>query len=117
MALKTLPFDAAEHLRSPEDQAELLTDALATGDAAYIANALGTIVRARGMSEVARGAGVTREALYKSLTAKGDPKLTTFMNVLKTMKLQLTARPEATTRRVRRITRAGKRTVRASTAA
>lgn len=117
MALKTLPFDPAEHLRSPEDQAELLTDALATGDAAYIANALGTIVRARGMSEVARGAGVTREALYKSLTLKGDPKLTTFMSVLKTMKLQLTARPEATTGRVRRITRPGRRTVRASTAA
>jgi probable addiction module antidote protein len=103
MALKTVPFDAAEHLRSPEDQAELLTDALATGDAAYIANALGTIVRARGMSEVARSAGVTREALYKSLNLKGDPKLTTFMSVLKSMKLQLTARPEAKTGRVRKI--------------
>ncbi len=64
------------------------------GNAAYIANALGTIARARGMSEVARGAGVTREALYKSLTEKGDPKLTTFMSVLRTMKIQLTARPE-----------------------
>jgi len=109
MALKTVPFDAAEHLRSPEDQAELLTDALATGNAAYIANALGTIVRARGMSEVARGAGVSREALYKSLTLKGDPKLTTFMSVLKTMKLELTARPEAATGRVRKSTRAGNR--------
>ena len=91
---KTLPFDPAEHLSNPIDQAELLTDALATGNAAYIANALGTIARARGMSDVARGAGVTREALYKSLNEKGDPKLTTFMGVLKTMKIQLTARPE-----------------------
>jgi len=48
------------------------------------------------MSDVARGAGVTREALYKSLNKKGDPKLTTFMGVLKTMKIQLTARPEPT---------------------
>jgi probable addiction module antidote protein len=93
---KTLPFDPAEHLTNPADQAELLTDALATGNAAYIANALGTIARARGMSDVARGAGVTREALYKSLNKKGDPKLTTFMGVLKTMKIQLTARAEPT---------------------
>jgi len=91
---KTLPFDPAEHLADPADQAELLNDALATGNAAYIANALGTIARARGMSDVARGAGVTREALYKSLNEKGDPKLTTFMSVLKTMKIRLSARPE-----------------------
>jgi probable addiction module antidote protein len=100
---KTLPFDPAEHLGDPADQAELLNDALATGNAAYIANALGTIARARGMSGVARGAGVTREALYKSLNEKGDPKLTTFMSV-KTMKIQLTARPEPAgrARKVRR---------------
>ena len=95
---KTLPFDPAEHLTDPADQVELLTDALATGDAAYIANALGTIARARGMSTVARGAGVTREALYKSLNKKGDPKLTTFMSVLKTMNIQLTASAEPTGR-------------------
>jgi probable addiction module antidote protein len=102
--IKTLPFDPAEHLGDPADQAELLNDALATGNAAYIANALGTIARARGMSGVARGAGVTREALYKSLNEKGDPKLTTFMSVLKTMKIQLTARPEPAdrARKVRR---------------
>ena len=92
---KTLPFDPAEHLTDLADQVELLTDALATGNAAYIANALGTIARARGMSDVARGAGVTREALYKSLTEKGDPKLTTFMSVLRTMNIELTARPKA----------------------
>ena len=95
---KALPFDPAEHLTDPADQVGLLTDALATGNAAYIANALGTIARARGMSDVARGAGVTREALYKSLTEKGDPKLTTFMSVLRTMKIQLTAHAEPTGR-------------------
>jgi probable addiction module antidote protein len=93
MATKTIPFDPAEHLASAEDQADLLNDALDTGDAVYIANALGTIARARGMSEVARGAGVTREALYKSLTAKGDPKLSTLLGVLRTLDLKLTARP------------------------
>ena len=62
--LITKPFDAAKYLTSPEAQSALLNDALATGNAAYIANALGTIARARGMTEVAREAGVTREALY-----------------------------------------------------
>ena len=114
---KTLPFDPADHLTDPADQAALLTDALATGNAAYIANALGTIARARGMSDVARGAGVTREALYKSLNEKGDPKLTTFMSVLKTMKIQLTARPEPT-RRARKVSRTrSRRTARTSRAA
>lgn len=114
---KTLPFDPADHLADPADQAALLSDALATGNAAYIANALGTIARARGMSAVARGAGVTREALYKSLNEKGDPKLTTFISVLKTMKIQLTARPEPTDR-AHKVGRAkGRRPARASRAA
>ena len=93
MVATTVPFDPAEHLRSTEDQVELLIDAFATGDVAYIANALGTIARAHGMLEVARGAGVTREALYKSLTKSGDPKLTTFVSVLRTLKLDLKALP------------------------
>ena len=112
MAIKTVPFDPAEHLRSPEDQLELLNDAFATGDAAYIANALGTIARARGMSEVARGAGVTREALYKSLTKSGDPKLTTFVSVLRTLMLDLTVWPSTATGRLGKIKRAGNRGLR-----
>ena len=109
MAIKTIPFDPAEHLRSTEDQVELLNDAFATGDAAYIANALGTIARARGMSAVARGAGVTREALYKSLTKRGDPKLTTFVSVLRTLKLDLKVLPSIATGRAMKITRARNR--------
>ena len=91
MATKTIPFDAAEHLQSLEDQAELLNDALESGNAGYIANALGTIARARGMSEVAREAGVTREALYKALTPKGDPKLTTIVKVLGALHLKVSS--------------------------
>lgn len=115
--VKTLPFDPAEHLTDPTDQLELLTDALATGNAAYIANALGTIARARGMSDVARGAGVTREALYKSLNEKGDPKLTTFMSVLRTMKIQLTAQNEPSGHDRKTSRTPGRRTTRASRAA
>src|SRR6188472_2959071 len=93
MAIKTTRFDPAEYVRTPEDQADLLNDALASGDAGYITNALGIIARARGMTEVARGAGVTREALYKSLSPKGDPRLSTLLGVLRTLDLKLTARP------------------------
>src|SRR5215469_15720632 len=92
MATKTIPFDPAEYLKDPEDQAELLNEAFESGNATYIANALGTIARARGMSEVARGAGVTREALYKAFSDKGDPKLTTLLGVLKTLDITLSAR-------------------------
>ena len=92
MATKTFPFDAARYLDTPEAQAELLNDALETGDAGYIANALGVIARARGMSEVARGAGVTREALYKTLSQDGDPKLTTLLGVIRSLGFKLSAR-------------------------
>jgi len=105
----TVPFDPAEHLRSTEDQVELLIDAFATGNVAYIANAFGTIARAHGMLEVARGAGVTREALYKSLTKKGDPKLTTFVSVLRTLKLDLKALPAIAAGRPVKIARARNR--------
>lgn len=88
---KTELFDAARYLVSPESQAELLNDALASGDAPYIAQALGVIARARGMSEVAREAGVTREALYKSLSEDGDPRLTTVMGVARALGLTLSA--------------------------
>ena len=81
MSLKTKPFDAAEYLDDPESQAELLSDAFESGDAGYIAHALGVVARARGMTEIAREAGVTREALYKALTEDGDPRLSTLLGV------------------------------------
>jgi probable addiction module antidote protein len=93
MALETLPFDAAPYLADPKAQAELLTDALETGDASYIANALGTIARARGMAKVARDAGVTRASLYKALSSEGDPQLTTLLGVIKALGIKLTAQP------------------------
>jgi probable addiction module antidote protein len=90
--LKTLPFDAADILDDPVSQAELLSDAFATGDAGYIANALGVIARARGMTSVAQEAGITREALYRSLSTEGDPRLTTLLGTVRALGLQLTVR-------------------------
>jgi len=76
---------------SPRAQAALLSDALESGDAGYIANALGVIARARGMSEVARAAGVSRVALYKALNSDGDPKLTTLLGVMRSLGFVLSA--------------------------
>lgn len=91
MARKTKPFDPAKYLDDTESQAELLSDAFESGDATYIAQALGVVARARGMSHVAREAGVTREALYKALSDDGDPRLSTLLGVTKALGVKLKA--------------------------
>lgn len=93
MALKTTAFDAARYLDTPESQADLIDDALESGNANYLAHAIGIVARAKGMSEVAKEAGVTREGLYKALSADGDPKLSTFLGVIRSLGLQLSVRP------------------------
>jgi probable addiction module antidote protein len=93
MTIETEPFDASEFLTSAESQAELLADAFESGDATYIAHALGIIAKAKGMTSVARDAGVTREALYKALSEKGDPRLSTLLGVAKALGLKLKAVP------------------------
>jgi probable addiction module antidote protein len=94
MMAKTEPFDAALYLTSPESQEELLNGAFASGDARYVSQALGVIARARGMTKVAREAGVTREALYKALSENGDPRLTTLLGVARAIGVTLTAHVE-----------------------
>jgi probable addiction module antidote protein len=93
--IKTEPFDAALYLTSPSSQEELLNDALASGEARYVSQALGVIARARGMTAVAREAGVTREALYKALSENGDPRLTTLLGVARALGVTLTAHVNA----------------------
>jgi putative addiction module killer protein/probable addiction module antidote protein len=89
MKLKTTPFDPADFLDTRESQIELLADAIDSGDSRYIANALGTIARARGMAKVAKETGLTRQALYRSLSKTGDPRLTTLLRVAKSLGLKL----------------------------
>jgi probable addiction module antidote protein len=93
MSIETTPFDAAKYLDTPESQAELITDALESGDAKYLAHALGVVARAKGMSKIAKETGVTREGLYKALSAEGDPRLTTFLGVIKSLGLHISVRP------------------------
>lgn len=93
MATETIPFDASEFFADAEAQAALLTDAFESGDAQHIANALGIIAKAKGMTSVAREAGVTREALYKALSERGDPKFSTVLGVARALGLKLTVTP------------------------
>lgn len=95
MSIELSRFDAAEHLTDPEDQAELLADAISSGDAGYVAHALGVVARARGMSEVAREVGVNRQALYKALSKDGNPTLDTLFRVMKALHLRMKIEPEA----------------------
>ncbi len=90
MVERTVPWDMADHMATPEAVAAYLEAAFEDGDPAIIAAALGAIARSKGMTEVARRAGVTREGLYKALSAEGDPRLSTLLGVTKALGLQLT---------------------------
>jgi probable addiction module antidote protein len=92
MALETIPYDSAGFLNDADSIAAYIEAAFEDGDPAIITHALGVVARAKGMSQLARDSGVTREALYKALTAEGDPKLSTFIGVLKALGMRLTAR-------------------------
>ena len=89
--MKTTKFDAAEHLDTEEVQAELISEALETGDAKFIAHAIGTVARARGMTQLSKDSGVTREALYRALSSEGDPRLSTLISVLSALGIGLKA--------------------------
>src|ERR1700733_7581435 len=90
MALKTTVWDASEYLDGPESIAAYLEAVFEDGDPALIAAAVGDIARAMGMTQLAEKAGVTREALYKALSPTGDPRLSTFLGVMKALGIKLT---------------------------
>lgn len=93
MTIETTAFDAALYLGSDEAVAEFMADALESGDAGYIAHALGVVARAKGMTQLAADTGLSRESLYKALSPNGNPTLTTLLSVLKAMNLRLDAQP------------------------
>lgn len=89
----TTVWDPAEHLETEEDMAAYLEAALEEGDSALIAAALGDIARAKGMTQVAREAGLGRESLYKALSSSGNPEFSTILKVIQALGLQLHALP------------------------
>ena len=90
---KILTYDVAEQLRTPEEMAAYLDAWLteAPDDAAGIARALGDIARARGMSQVARDAGLSRESLYKALSESGNPSFATILKVARALGVRFQA--------------------------
>lgn len=93
MAEKITAWDAAEHLDDEEAIAAYLAAAFEEGDPALIAAALGDVARARGMAEIAAEAGVTRQALYKTLSPNGNPRLDTLLPVLKALGMRIDIQP------------------------
>jgi probable addiction module antidote protein len=92
---KTVAYDVSEQLRTPEEMAAYLDAWLveAPDDAAGIARALGDIARAKGMTQVARDAGLSRESLYKALGENGNPSFATILKVARALGVQLHAQP------------------------
>jgi probable addiction module antidote protein len=89
----TTRYDVAEHLRTPEEMAAYLEACLeeADGDAAFVAKALGDLARAKGMTQVARDAGLSRESLYKALSGERTPNFDTILKVIGALGLRLHA--------------------------
>jgi len=89
----TTPYDITEHLRTPKEMAIYLQACIeeADGDAAFIARALGDIARAKGMTQVAKDSGLSRESLYKALSGDRIPGFDTILKVLGALGLSLHA--------------------------
>lgn len=93
MTEKLTTFDPAEALTSDESVAVFMADAFEKGDAGYIAHALGVVARARGMTDIAKKTGLSREQLYRSFSGTGNPTLKTTLAIMKALNIQMTARP------------------------
>ena len=92
---QTTPYDVAEHLRTPEEMAAYLDAWLeeAPDDVSGIAKALGDIARAKGMTQVALDAGLSRESLYRALSADGSPSFATVLKVARALGVRFHAEP------------------------
>lgn len=86
-------FDMATQLKSEEDIAAYVTMVIEEGDSSELAHALGVAARARGMSEIAQAAGITREALYKALRPNSHPRFDTINRVCSALGVRLVAQP------------------------
>lgn len=89
--LKTTKWDVVDYLKTDEDMADYLEAAMEDGDPAIIATAIGNIARAKGMTQVARKAGIGRVSLYKALSPDGNPEFATVLKVVRALGLRLHA--------------------------
>lgn len=95
MAKELHDYDPADALKSDDAIEVFLADAFETGNARYIAKALGVVARAKGMTNIARETGLAREQLYRSLSEDGNPTLETTMAVMKAIGFEITGKRHA----------------------
>jgi probable addiction module antidote protein len=95
MAEKLTTYDPAEDLTFDAAIATFMAEAFASEDAGYVAHALGVVARAKGMAQIARQTGLSREQLYRSFSENGNPTLKTTIAVMKALGIELTAKVHA----------------------
>ncbi|KQR33922.1 addiction module antidote protein [Agrobacterium cavarae] len=95
MSEKLTTYDPAAALIDDEEIAAFMADAFETGDALYVAKALGVVARAKGMTEIARKTGLSREQLYRSFSENGNPTLKTTFAVMRALGIEMTAKTHA----------------------
>ncbi len=92
-ASKTIPWDATDYLKTPEDIADYLAAAFETGEAEDVTQALSTIARARGITEIAKSTGMARGTLYKAIGDDANPTLATLLSVINALGMTLSVKP------------------------
>ncbi len=92
MAEKLTTYDPAEDLDSDEAIAAFMAGAFETGDAGFVAYALGIVARAKGMTQIAKETGLSREQLYRSFSENGNPSLKSTLAVMKSLGIDMTAK-------------------------
>lgn len=96
MTEKLTTYDPAASLVDDTEIAFFMADALATGDASYVAKCVGVVARAKGMADIANQTGLSREQLYRSFSENGNPTLKSTLAVMKALGIELTAKvPDA----------------------
>lgn len=93
MSTETIPWESHRYLETAADIAGYLDAVLEEGDPALLSHALGVVAKSEGMTEIARTTGLSREALYRSLSAQGNPELATVVKVLHALGLRLSVKP------------------------
>ncbi len=90
MGIETTAFEPDKYFRTPAAQAHLLTEAMASGNAGHIAEAVGIVARQHGIADLAKQTGLNRQGLYAAFSQDGNPTLSTVLKVLEALNLVLT---------------------------
>lgn len=95
MALKTKAFEPEKYFQTEDAQIRLVSNALESGDTAFLTDAIGIVARARGIAEIAEKTGLSRQALYAAFGPNGNPTISTVMKVLAVLGLTLEVKKAA----------------------